>query len=91
MRYQRRRVLVADELASPGPLLLTTGTAVGARSLGLPSGELAIGRAADLIAINLQHPSLSGWTSDDLLDVLFFGASAEVITATWVQGHKVVF
>src|SRR5260370_31832322 len=71
MRYQRRRVLVADELASPGPLLLTIGTAAGARALGLTSGEIAIGQPADLIAINLQHPSLYGWTSDDLLDVLF--------------------
>lgn len=91
MRYQRRRVLVADELASPGPLLLTAGTSAGARALGLPSGELAIGQPADFIAINLQHPSLSGWTSDDLLDVLFFGASAEVITGTWVQGHRIIF
>jgi formimidoylglutamate deiminase len=88
MRYQRRRVLVADELASPGPLLLTIGTAAGARALGLTSGEIAIGQPADLIAINLQHPSLYGWTSDDLLDVLFFGASAEAITGTWVQGYK---
>src|SRR5260370_12953485 len=71
MRYQRRLVLVADELASPGPLLLTIGTAAGARALGLTSGEIAIGQPADLIAINLQHPSLYGWTSDDLLDVLF--------------------
>jgi formimidoylglutamate deiminase len=89
MRYQRRRVLVADELASPGPLLLTMGTATGARALGLSTGEIAPGRPADLVAINLQHPTLAGWTDEDLLDTLFFGASAEVIAGTWVQGRKV--
>lgn len=88
MRYQRRRVLIADELASPGPFLLATGTASGARALGLASGEIAVGRPADLVAVNLQHPSLSGWTSEDLLDVLFFGASSKVIAGTWVQGRK---
>ncbi|HEY3992837.1 MAG TPA: formimidoylglutamate deiminase [Ktedonobacteraceae bacterium] len=88
MRYQRRRVLVADELASPGSLLLAAGTVAGARSLGLSSGEIAAGQPADLVAINLNHPALAGWTSADLLDVLFFGASAEVIVGTWVQGRK---
>ncbi len=88
MRYQRRRVLIADELAAPGPLLLATGTANGARALGLASGSIAVGQPADLVTINLNHPSLAGWNSTDLLDVLFFGASAEVIVGTWVQGRK---
>ena len=88
MRYQRRRVLVADQLASPGPLLLTIGTAAGARALGLSAGEIAPGQSADLIAINLQHPTLAGWTGEDLLDVLFFGSSAGVVVGTWVQGRK---
>jgi formimidoylglutamate deiminase len=88
MRYQRRRVLVASELAAPGPQLLAMGTVVGARALGLSVGELVAGKPADLVAIDLNHPSLAGWTSEDLLDVLFFGASAEVITCTWVQGRK---
>jgi formimidoylglutamate deiminase len=88
MRYQRRRVLVSGELASPGPLLLASGTSVGASALGLSSGEIVAGKPADLVAINLNHVSLAGWTSEDLLDVLFFGASADVIAGTWVQGHK---
>ena len=88
MRYQRRRVLVNDELASPGPLLLATGTVAGARALGLSSGEIVAGQPADLVALNLNHPALAGWTGEDLLDVLFFGASADVIVGTWVQGRK---
>ena len=90
MRYQRRRMLVTDELASPGPLLLDYGTRYGAHALDLAAGAIAPGMWADFVALDLKHPMLAGWNADDLLDVLFFGASAAVIKQTWVQG-KVVF
>ena len=88
MRYQRRRVLVPNPMASPGPLLLTYGTQYGAKSLGVETGVIAPGKFADFVAINLNHPSLTGWNPEDLLDVLFFGASSDVITATWVSGKE---
>jgi formimidoylglutamate deiminase len=91
MRYQRRRVLVADEMASPGPLLLTCGTQCGAKALGLETGTIAPGMSADFVAIDLKHPSLAGWTPEDFLDVLFFGASSAVIKQVWVQGRNVPF
>ena len=88
MRYQRRRVLVAGELASPGPLLLAYGTHCGARALALETGDIAPGMSADFVAIDLKHPSLAGWTPEDFLDVLFFGASSSVIKQVWVQGKR---
>ncbi|HKV00961.1 MAG TPA: formimidoylglutamate deiminase [Ktedonobacteraceae bacterium] len=89
MRYQRRRVLVADELASPGPLLLAYGTRCGAVALGLETGAIVPGISADFVGVDLHHPSLAGWNTEDFLDMLFFGASSEVITQTWVEGRKV--
>ena len=89
MRYQRRRVLVVDELASPGPLLLEYGGRRGAIALGLETGVIAPGMLADFVAADLNHPSLAGWNAQDFLDVLFFGASSEVISQTWVQGKRV--
>lgn len=90
MRYQRRRVLVCEKLASPGPLLLDIGTHGGAVALKQTTGILAPHMTADFVAIDLNSPSLSGWTQDDALDVLFFGASSEVIKQVWVQGEKYV-
>jgi len=89
MRYQRRRVLIAGEMASPGPLLLDYGTRRGAVALGLESGQIVPGMMADFVGIDLHHPALAGWSAEDLLDTLFFGASAEVITHVWVGGKRV--
>ena len=89
MRYQRRRVLVVGELASPGPLLLNYGTRSGAMALGIEAGIIAPGMSADFIAVDINHPVMAGWTTNDFLNTLFFGASSEVITQTWMQGKRV--
>ena len=89
MRYQRRRVLAREEYLSPGSLLLTYGTQAGAYALGLRTGSITPGMAADFVAVDLQAPSLAGWSPDNFLDTLFFGTSSQVITQTWVQGKMV--
>jgi formimidoylglutamate deiminase len=90
MRYQRRRVLVTDETASPGPFQLAAGTQIGATALGLHTGVIAPGMVADFVAVDLQASALYGWTIDDLLDQLFSGtAGREVFVQTWVQGKQV--
>ncbi len=90
MRYQRRRVLVADALSSPGPLLLDYGTRRGAQSLGLETGVIVPGKLADFVAIDVTHPALAGWNAGDFLDMLFFGASAQVVVGTWISGQRIV-
>jgi formiminoglutamate deiminase len=67
--------------------LLRAATAGGARALGLPCGELAPGCWADLVAVDLGHPSLAGWEPATLLESLIFGAGDEAIVATAVGGE----
>jgi formimidoylglutamate deiminase len=66
--------------------LLRAATTGGARALGLPCGELAPGLWGDMVAIDLDHPSLSGWEPETLLESLLFGAGNEVIAASAVGG-----
>ncbi len=91
MRYQRRHVLLSTSQTSPAASLLAIGTTHGMRALGLAGGEIVPGQPADLIAVNVQHPALHGWNSSSLLDMLCFGAAADIVVGTWVQGQKVRF
>ncbi len=89
MRYQRRRVLVCEKLASPGPLLLDIGTHGGAVALGQETGMIAPDLSADFVAIDLNAPMMAGWNEHDVLDVLFFGASSQVVKQVWVRGQQI--
>src|SRR5713101_9886180 len=77
MRYQRRRILVAGELASPGPLLLEYGTRNGAITLGLETGVIAPGMLADFVAVDMDHLSLKGGKAEEVVEVLILGASSK--------------
>jgi len=88
MRYQRRRIL-ATGTESPGCALLLAGTLNGARSLAVNAGSFEPGSWADLVAVDLAHPSLEGTDAADLTDTLIFGAGAEVVRDVWVAGKRV--
>lgn len=70
--------------------LLGMATVNGARALGIDAGEIAPGRAADLVAIDLTAPTLAGWTDDRLLESIVFGSGAETVAATCVGGKWVM-
>jgi formimidoylglutamate deiminase len=74
----------------PAPLLLNMATTAGARSLRIPAGELAPGSFADIIAIDLAHHTLAGWTGETLGSSLVLSAPAAVVSDVWVGGRRVV-
>ena len=64
------------------------GTAGGGQVLGLPVGEIAAGRLADLVALDLGHPSLHPPVA--LLKNVVYALSPQAITDVWVHGARVV-
>jgi formimidoylglutamate deiminase len=76
----RRNVLVTEEVTSPTPYLLRAGWG----RAGLKSGD-----PADLIEIDLSHPSLAYVQATDLPSALVFGAGSGVVAGTWVDGRKI--
>jgi formimidoylglutamate deiminase len=76
----RRNVLIAAGETSPTPYLLRAGWV----SMSLKSGD-----PADLIELDLSHPSLADVEAEDLPSALVFGAGSGVVTGTWVAGKRV--
>lgn len=100
---ERRGVLAADGPQADGregaalngaavqgtlaPRLLAAATVGGARSLGLAAGEIAAGRWADLLLLDLDHPDLAGAGPDTLLAAFLLGAGNAAIAGTAVGGR----
>ncbi|HXU44305.1 MAG TPA: formimidoylglutamate deiminase [Thermoanaerobaculia bacterium] len=81
------RGALRDRSGRLAPVLLRAATLGGANALGIPAGEIAPGRHADFVAIDLNAPSLAGWQPETLPESLIFGAGEEAIAGTWVGGR----
>ena len=86
MKLQSRGIVQnADGLS--GPALLACGTSHGAESLGVNSGALEKGRLADMVAIDLEHPSVIGIKPEHLLSAILMGTGPEAVVGTCVGGN----
>lgn len=61
----------------------------GATALGAQTG-LAPGRPADIVSLDIHHPSLAGRAHDAMLDGLIFAAGRQGIDCVWRYGVKLV-
>ena len=75
-----------DGDGAAAPPLLEIATTGGAASLGLECGAIEPGLWADLVAIDLDHPSLADVDPQVLGPALVFGAG-DVVNATCVGGR----
>ena len=83
-----QRVRLLDGRALPAERAFAMGTQAGAEILGLETGTIAPGQLADLVAVDLDDPSLHPRT--DLLASVVYAMSARAITDVWVHGRRVV-
>jgi formimidoylglutamate deiminase len=88
---RRRNVLASRKKgASVGGQLFGGAVAGGAQALGLGRDGLRAGTAADIVALDAEHPSLVGRSGDALLDGWIFAAGQGVVDTVWRFGAKVV-
>lgn len=73
-----------------GQKLFHYATQGGARSLGIAAGVIEAGMPADLVAVDLDHPSVVGAPDEDLLDTLVFGATRGAVSEVWCRGRLLV-
>lgn len=89
LRDRARNIMVVSE-GSVGHTLYTGAAKGGARALGRNAGEIAIGKWADLVAVDSDMPALCALNTKQLLDGLVFAAKDNVITDVWSAGRHSV-
>lgn len=82
-----QRGVCVDEHGSVAAKLLEMATVNGGRCLGVRAGRIAPKHHADFIAIDLETPSLRGWTEQTLPDAFIFGTGNEAIAEVCVSGQ----
>jgi formimidoylglutamate deiminase len=85
-----RNLLARAEGQSVGATLFGAALEGGAQALGVPESGLAVGAAADIVSLNLDHPSLAGRRGDALLDGWIFAGRAGMVETVWRFGRIVV-
>lgn len=85
---QRARALLASEEAPfVGANLFARAVQGGAQALGVLAG-LAVGHAADIVSLDLDHPAFAGTDDATLLDRWIFAARAGAVDSVWRAGVR---
>ena len=83
-----QKVRHLDGTRLPAEQAFRMGTVDGGRLLHLEVGDIAAGMLADLVAVDLGHPSLHPPTN--LGKSIVYAMSPQAITDVWVHGRRVV-
>lgn len=85
-----RNVLAPASRPSTGAALFAHALAGGSAALGQEPAGLAVGAPADIVALDVEHPSLTGQNGDTLIDGWIFAARGGAVDRVWRGGRKVV-
>ena len=84
------RAIFADEHRSTGRVLFDNAAAGGAQALQRPSGCIAVGQLADLIALDAESANFIAVEKDQWLDAWLFASDDQLITDVWAAGKHLV-
>jgi formimidoylglutamate deiminase len=85
-----RNVLSRAAGVSTGRALFDAAVTGGAQALAQPAAGIAPGARADIVTLDMAHPSLAGRRGDAVLDGWIFAAGADAVDCVWAGGNKVV-
>jgi formimidoylglutamate deiminase len=85
----KARAVLADA-RSTGRLLWEEAARGGAQAAGRPSGAIAVGNWADLVALDTGDLRLEGLAGDQLLDAFVFAGRDGLVSDLWSAGRHIV-
>ena len=90
LAHRERNVLAGGPGISTGRRLFDGALAGGAQALAQPVAGLQAGSRADIVTLDMTHPSLAGRRADAVLDGWIFAGRSDAIDCVWAGGNKVV-
>ncbi len=95
LRLQKlNRVLLvhpaSDGQSALAKRLFDCATISGAKSIGAPTGGLETGRPTDFFTVDLNDPSIAGFTEANLLSGIVFSLSPTAVRDVVVRGKRIV-
>jgi len=90
LKRKRRGVLATSSDSHVGTRLWRDTALHGAQALGQAVGTIAVGRRADWVVLDREHPAMAGCAADAALDHLVFAGASAAIRDVMVAGRWVV-
>ncbi len=88
--HRSRNVLAGGYERSTGRTLFYKTAAGGAQACGHNSGAIAVGKRADFIVLDTDHPLLCERSGDELLDSWIFSGNSNTVRDVYVGGRHVI-
>jgi formimidoylglutamate deiminase len=90
LKHKERNVLSGAPGVSTGRVLFDAALTGGAQALAQSTAGLRAGARADIVTLDVTHPSLAGRRGDAVLDGWIFAAGTDAVDCVWAGGDKVV-
>ncbi|RZN36161.1 formimidoylglutamate deiminase [Bradyrhizobium sp. Leo121] len=90
LKHRERNVLSGGLGNSTGRALFESALAGGAQALAQTGTGIERGARADIVTLDITHPSLAGRRGDAILDGWIFATGAGAIDCVWAGGNKLV-
>jgi len=86
----KARAMLATEGRSTGRVIYETACRGGALAGGRAAGAIAVGKWADLVALDCSGPDLGASRGDMLLDSFLFAGDDRMVAEVWSAGRHIV-
>jgi formimidoylglutamate deiminase len=90
LKHRERNMLSGGPGVSTGRVLFDAALTGGAQALAQSTVGLQAGARADVVTLDVTHPSLAGRRGDAVLDGWIFAAGTDAVDCVWAGGDKVV-